>query len=165
MQDATDFFGSIPPGLWAALGATLTGAIGYFSGRKAKKATIKETEAETDESRARALLTMTEVSDNLANQLKAFEAEVPVWKARIAEESRRADIASKRCRVARDIKIQAEIIIEELSHMSYLKDIDEPETIIERRFLSLKNAAKEISKLDLQIFDDLGQINTETVEM
>jgi hypothetical protein len=131
------------------------GIVGYFSRRPMDRATIAEKDASADEKRASAVKLLADASESMARQLKAFEAEVPLWKKKFDDETARADAAEMYNNRARRIQEQAAIISEHLSHISYMKEPDEPESKLERRFREIKEACAIIEQMQLPDRDTL----------
>lgn len=131
------------------------GVVGYFSRRPMDRATIAEKDASAEEKRASAVKLLADASESMARQLKAFEAEVPLWKKKFDEESSRADEAERYNNRARRIQEQAAIIAEHLTHISYMKEPDEPESKLERRFREIKEACHIIEQMKLPERDTL----------
>ena len=136
----------IPVWLTTVVTSGIGAVITFLVTRGLYRSTISEKDASTTEKNANALATMTKVASDLARQVEAFTAEIPEWKQRIAVESARADIAEKRQNVnILSIYEQAKIIIEEITHFSYIKDPDEPPSSVEIRFNKIKAAAQKIA--------------------
>lgn len=135
----------MPPWLTTALTSGIAAVITFLLTRGLYRSTIKEKDAATAEKNANALSTMTEVAANLAKQVEAFTAEIPVWKQKIAVETERADKAERRNSNVETIFEQAKMIVEQLSHITYLKEPGEPESSVEKRFKAIKAAAKKIA--------------------
>ena len=136
----------IPVWLTTVVTSGIGAVITFLVTRGLYRSTISEKDASTTEKNANALATMTKVASDLARQVEAFTAEIPEWKQRIAVESARADIAEKRQNVnILAIYEQAKIIIEEITHFSYIKDPGEPPSSVEIRFTKIKAAAQKIA--------------------
>jgi hypothetical protein len=133
----------LPNWLTAVISSAIAAAISFYAGRRLYRATVEEKQANT-------AATMTKVAADLARQLEAVTAEIPIWKQKIAAETLRAEAAEQNNANARLIQHEAKIIVEEVSHLSYLRDPDdETESIVERRFRNIKAAAKKIAECEM----------------
>lgn len=129
----------LPSWLTTAVTSGIAAGITFLLTRGLYRSTIAEKEAN-------ALSTMTTVAANLARQVEAFTAEIPLWRQKLGVETARADLAEKRQNAdVTTIYEQAKIIIEEITHFSYIKDPGEPESSVERRFKTIKAAAQRIA--------------------
>ena len=129
----------LPQWMTTAILSVLAAGIGALANRRLSKATVTE-------KNANALSIMTNVADSLARQLQQVEVEVPVWKQRIGEVTARAETAERELHKIGFIREEARIIVEELSHMTYVADHNEEETPVARRFRRIKEAAKRIEE-------------------
>lgn len=127
---------------WAtnAIIGVIAAVSGWIASRRVNSATATEKEAN-------AQLTLTKVSAELARQLQAVQQEVPVWKQQIATETARAELAEGKLRAQSIVEAEARNIVEEMSHIAYMKAPDEEETIIERRFKRIKQSANRIADI------------------
>jgi hypothetical protein len=133
---------TLPQWLTTAISSGIAAVIGFLLARRLTTATVAEKDANT-------LSTVTAVADSLARQLRAVEQEVPVWKQQIAEQTAVAERATAELAKAVIVQRDAKIIVEAMSHLSYLKSPDEEETSVEKRFKEAKEAAHRIATLNL----------------
>ena len=129
---------NLPPWLTTAITSVIVAVLTFLLSRRMYSATVTEKEAS-------ALSTMTKVSSDLANQLKSLTDDIPNWRRAVATETARAEDAVKNNKHWPIIYEQAKIIIEELSHLHYIKDPGEQITNVEKRFTNIRNAAKKIA--------------------
>jgi hypothetical protein len=133
----------LPSWLTAVISSGIAAAITWFASRRLYAAAVEEKGANTSKLWAG-------VAEDAVRQLRQVRDEIPVWMEKLAAETARADAAEKHRTNAAIIQEQAKIIVEEVSHLSYLRDPDdETESIVERRFRNIKAAAKKIAECEM----------------
>lgn len=135
----------LPTWLTTAITSAIGAVITFFVTRRLYRANVAEKEASAHEKEANAVATLQQVCSVMAEQLKGFTDEIPRWLQKLAAEATRADKAEKLNESARRIHRDAQIIAVEAEGLSYMKDPDEPESLVERRFKALKEAARRIT--------------------
>lgn len=138
MDDPT----TIPTWLQTVIASLCTAAITWLLTRRLNRATAGEKEANA----ARTLATL---ADDLAKQLATAHGMNEVAKDKIIEQEDGLKRQGRIMEHALQIKAEAATIVEEMSHLSYLADPDEEDSIVARRFRAVKAAAKRIEALQI----------------
>lgn len=111
--------------------------------------------AKADNDEASTIQILNGVVKDLMRQVKAFIHETSTWQAKLtdveAERDRHAkmataaqELADRRLKEIERLKDEASIVAEEMSHLSYIADGDEKDSIVAKRFRAVKEAAERI---------------------
>lgn len=159
----------LPPWIQNILIGAASAIIGAILSRRLYGATAGEKEAS-------AVKLLTDALKDVLQQLRIAEKEIPAWKQKITEVEAERDTHAKMAaqleemlseanatiaemkdreplgaETASLIRKSAAIILEDAKHLSYLADKDEPESEVAQRFRRMKEAAADITAIDVEM--------------
>lgn len=154
--------------------SVISGIVGIVAGRRLYKATASEKEANAAKTLSALANDLAEQLERVTKALfigsnKILEQELEKkhiehrltlsnnlaedrMKTIINLEGRLADVDHREplgLDTAQIIRKESAVIVENVSHLSYLRSPDEPESIVEQRFKAIKEAAKKIADLKI----------------